>query len=144
MFPTHSFTWPGLICKMYIFTATQVYLVTHLVFYYYYYPLTLFVIRPRKWNHPRSINYWKISARPTHFIQLVLCAQGLSTLPQKISSVSHTLIYLRRAASISTALCHRLLCLTHTSATLALYLATLRTFWQLFFHKRYIQTNLAT
>ncbi len=64
---------------------------------------------------------------------LVLCAQELLTLPQTISSVSHTLIYLWRAATISTARCHQLPRLTHTSATKAQYLATFRPFWRLFF-----------
>ncbi len=67
-----------------------------------------FFIHPRKWNHLRSINYWKISPRPTRFVRLVLRAQGLLTLPQTTSSVTHTLIYLWRAALISTALCHQL------------------------------------
>ncbi len=35
-------------------------------------------------------------------------------------------------------------CISHTSATLAQYLATFRPFWRLFFHNRYILTNLAT
>ncbi len=34
--------------------------------------------------------------------------------------------------------------ISHTSATLAQYLATLRPFWRLFPHNRYILTNLAT
>ncbi len=78
------------------------------------------------------------------FILLVVCAQELSTLPQTISSVSHTLIYLWRAATISTAGCHQLPRLTHTSATLALYLVTFRPFWRLFSLNGYILTNLAT
>ncbi len=78
------------------------------------------------------------------WVLLVLCAQELSTLPQTISSVSHTLIYLWRAATISTARCHQLPRLTHTSATLALYLVTFRPFWRLFSLNGYILTNLAT
>ncbi len=67
-----------------------------------------------------------------------------STLPQTTSSVSHTLIYLWRAATISTTRYHQLPRLSHTSATLAQYLATFRTLWRLFFHSRCILTNLVT
>ncbi len=74
----------------------------------------------------------------------MLCARELSTLPQTTSSVSHTFIYLWRAATISTTRCHQLPRLSHTSATLAQYLATFRTFWRHFFHNRDILTNLAT
>ncbi len=54
------------------------------------------------------------------------------------------LIYLLRAATISTARWNQLPCFSHTSATLAEYLATFRPFWRLFSHNRYILTNLAT
>ncbi len=77
-----------------------------------------------------TIRDWLTSGKsplPNAFRRLlVLCAQELSTLPQTISSVSHTLIYLWRAATISTAHCHQLPRLTQ-------YLATFRPFWRLFF-----------
>ncbi len=47
-------------------------------------------------------------------------------------------------ATISTTRCPQLPHLSHTSATLAQYLATFRPFWRLFFHNRYILTNLVT
>ncbi len=76
-----------------------------------------------------------------------------STTTATTSSVSHTLIYLWRPATISTSTATNThpplpsapVSHTHTSATLAQYLATFRPFWRLFFPiKRYILTNLAT
>ncbi len=52
--------------------------------------------------------------------------------------------YPHRPPQIPTTCCHQLLHLTHTSATLAQYFATFRPFWWLFYHNRYILTNLAT
>ncbi len=46
-------------------------------------------------------------------VWLVLCARELLTLPKTTSSVSHTFIYLWRAATESTPRCHLLLRLTH-------------------------------
>ncbi len=83
--------------------CTQLVFITIIILSHFFYP-------PRKWNHLRSINYWKISPRPTRFVRLVLRAQGLLTLPQTTSSVTHALIYLWRAALISTAFCHQLPC----------------------------------
>ncbi len=97
-------------------------------------------IRPRKWNHPWSINYRKISHRPTHFI--VLWAQELLTLPQTISSVSHTIIYLWRATSISTIRCHQLPRDERDFSTIFSNFQTLLAAF--FFHNRYTLTNLAT
>ncbi len=123
----------------FILTAAQVYLVTHFCFYYYYYRLHFF-----------------LSARDNETIRdritsgkspLVLCVSYCSFCELKNRrhslSVSHTLIYLWRAATISTTHCHQLPRLTHTSATLAQYLATFRPFCWLFPHNRYILTNLA-
>ncbi len=140
-FPHIDFTWAG---RPGILTAAQVYLLKHFCFYYYYYLLHFFLSARDNETIRDQLNSGKTSPRPMRFILLVLCAQELSTLPQTISSVSHTLIYLWRAATISTARCHQLPRLTHTSVTLALYLVTFRPFWRLFSLNGYILTNLAT
>ncbi len=141
-FPHIDFTWAG---RLGILTAAQVYLVKHFLFLLLLLSLTLFFLSARDNETIRDrLNCGKTSPRPMRFILLVLCAQELSTLPQTIFSVSHTLIYLWRAATISTACCHQLPCLTHTSATLALYLVTFRPFGGFFPHNGYTLTNLAT
>ncbi len=134
-FPHIDFTWasrPGIFVETFLFLLLLL-------------SLTLFFLSARDNETIRDrLNSGKTSPRPMRFILLVLCAQELSTLPQTISSVSHTLIYLWRAATISTPCCHQLPHLTHTSVTLALYLVTFRPFWRLFSLNGYILTNLAT
>ncbi len=93
---------------------------------------------PRQPSGKKHWNQWS-----PYNLTLLQLEQTTGSSGQRGTQLSHTLIYLRRAASISTALCHQLLCLTCTSTTLALYLATLRPCWCLFFHNRYILTNLA-
>ncbi len=96
--------------------------------------LTLFFIRRRKLNHPRSINYWtKLFPLPVRF---VLCAWEL--LP---TDNLQCLSFVAGRNKIH----HPMPRLSHTSATLSQYLAPFRTFWRPFFHNRYIlTTNLAT
>ncbi len=132
-FPHIDFTWAG---RPGILTAAQVYLVKHFCFYYYYYLLFFLSARDNETIRDR-LTSGKTSPRPMRFILLVLCAQELSTLPQTIFSVW-------RAATISTTCCHQLPRLTHTSATLVLYLVTFRPFWRLFSLNGYILTNLET
>ncbi len=77
-------------------------------------------------------------------IQLVLCARELLTLPQTTSSVSHTSIYLRRAATISTALCHQLPRDERDFSTIFSNFQNILAAF-IFFHNRYIlTTNLVT
>ncbi len=90
-----------------VFPTDRLYLGGPPMYIWWLFSLIFFFFFLRKWNHLWSINYWKMSPRPTHFV--VLWAQELLTLPQTISSVSHTIIYLWRAASISTISCHQLL-----------------------------------
>ncbi len=86
-----------------------------------------------------------LSTRPSQYLPAQSNSKppNLATL-QTTSSVSHMFIYLWRAAEISTTRCHQLQRRSHTSVTLAQYLATFRTFWWLFFHNRDILTNQAT
>ncbi len=80
-----------------MFTASQVHLVTHFSFYYYYYPLTLFLSA----RENETIRDRLTSGKSPLALRVSygsLCARELSTLPQTISSVSYTFIYLWRAA----------------------------------------------
>ncbi len=88
-FPHIDFTWAG---YPGILTAAQVYLVTHFCFITVIISYTFFLSARDKETIRDRVTKWKISPRPMRFVLLVLCAQELSTLPQTISSVSHTLI----------------------------------------------------
>ncbi len=101
VFPTHRLYLGG--PPRYI-NGPPKYICETFLFYYYYYLLHFFFIARDNETIRDRLNSGKISPRPTRFVLLVLCAQELSTLPQTISSVSHTLIYLWRVSNI-----HRLL-----------------------------------
>ncbi len=100
-FPHIDFTWAG---RPGILTAAQVYLAKHFCFITIIISYTFFLSARDNETIRDRLNSGKTSPRPMRFILLVLCAQELSTLPQTISSVSHTLIYLWRVSNI-----HRLL-----------------------------------
>ncbi len=134
-FPHIDFTWSGCTCML---TAAQVYLVTHFFFLLLLLSLTFFLsARDNETIHDRLT----IDNLPSH-VRLVLCARELwhSHRQPPVFPIRSFI-----CATISNTSGHQFPHLSHTSATLAQYLATFRTFWWLFFHNEYIlTTNLAT
>ncbi len=100
-FPHIDFTWAG---RPGILTAAQVYLVTHFCFYYYYYLLHFFFLSARDNETIRD----RITSGKSPLAQRVsYCSFCVLKSRRHSHSVSHTLIHLWRAATISTARCHQ-------------------------------------
>ncbi len=111
-----------------ILTAAQGYLVTHFCFYYYYYLLHF---------HEQLNIVQSPLARTAHSV----CSRTVDTPTDNLQCFPYVHLIVAGRNNIH----HQLPRLSHTSATLALYLATFRTFWRLLFHIRYIlTTNLVT